>query len=554
MMRIFLSIFSRIGILFVLASGAYWAASSLMYSLNDYRSPLSDAPPKPGEPLREPGAPPVTRRVVIVLIDALRVDTASDRQVMPFLDELRQQSAWATMHSQPPSYSESSYTVLLTGAWPDISDGHTINAEYDDIRMFTQEDLFSAAHRAGLKTAISGYYWFEKLVPQNAVDFSFYTPGDDAAADRQVVSAALPWLATGDAQLVLVHLDQVDHAGHYEGGPRDPRWDTAARRTDDLLREIATEIDLRQDTLLVVSDHGQIDPGGHGGPEAVVLSEPFVLAGAGVRPGHYAGINMVDVAPTLAALLGASLPASSQGQVRSEMLFLPEDLLSKLPAAIEKQQSQLSRLYMEQIGSRVQIESGEDVIAAHQAAMQAVRQTRLVKERLLRLPVVLIAATLPLIWLLRKPRKEIAWLVAGSFVYLLVFNLKYILVDKKTYSLSSVVSQDELILQSVITAALAILVTWFIYFLGQRLFRQTPAQAVVLSLDLILGVIYLLFLVYLVNYAWNGALVTWRLPDFLTSFLGFFSALQILFVAIAGLLLTGLSGGISWVAGRQKNR
>ena len=199
---------------------------------------------------------------------------------MPFLNQLRQNAAWATMHSQTPSYSSPGYTVLLTGAWPQIHDGPALNLEYEEIPTWTQDNLFSAAHRAGLKTAISAFNWFEKLVPQNAVDASFYTAGEDQHADRQVVDAALPWFQSGDYQLILIHLDQVDYAGHHEGGPIGEGWRAAANRADQLLQEIAAQLDLTQDTLLVLSDHGQIDRGGHGGQDPITLVEPFVLAGA----------------------------------------------------------------------------------------------------------------------------------------------------------------------------------------------------------------------------------------------------------------------------------
>ncbi len=209
------------------AGGTVWAAR-LMESLGAYRSPLHATAPESG------GATgtPLARRVVIVLVDGLREDTARRAEVMPFLDELRRSGAWATMHSRPPSYSAPSYTTLFTGAWPDISDGPALNVDYEQIPAWTQDDLFSAAHRAGLRTAVSGYYWFERLIPQASVDVGFYTAGEDHAADRTVVDAALQWLRTGDAHLVLVHLDQVDYAGHHEGGPRDPRWDQAAGRVD----------------------------------------------------------------------------------------------------------------------------------------------------------------------------------------------------------------------------------------------------------------------------------------------------------------------------------
>ena len=184
---------------------------------------------------------------------------------MPFLNSLRNQGASAKMHSQPPSYSEPGYTTLLTGAWPEINDGPAVNLDYADIPTFTQDNIFSAVHRLGLHTAISGYNWFEKLVPQSAVDASFYTAGEDAAADQAVMHAALPMLS-GNYQLVLIHLDQVDYAGHHQGGPLDPRWNAAAKRADALLQQIVSAMDLKQDTVIVVSDHGQIDQGRPWGP------------------------------------------------------------------------------------------------------------------------------------------------------------------------------------------------------------------------------------------------------------------------------------------------
>src|SRR5512136_2847535 len=83
-------------------------------TMKKHLSLLHDAPPAPGAPL---GAP-LTRRVVFVLIDALREDTSLKPDVMPFLNELRGRSAAATIHSRPPSYSQPGYSTLLTGAWP----------------------------------------------------------------------------------------------------------------------------------------------------------------------------------------------------------------------------------------------------------------------------------------------------------------------------------------------------------------------------------------------------------------------------------------------------
>jgi hypothetical protein len=535
----------------LVAAAAYLWTSRLMESLTAYRSPLHATPPAP----RQATGSPLSRRVVIVLIDALREDTSLRADVMPFLDELRARGAWTSMHSRPPSYSEPGYTTLFTGAWPDISDSPTLNADYAQIPAWTQDDLFSVVHRVGLRTAVSGYYWFEKLIPQSSVDASFYTPGEDRAADRAVVDAALPWLRAGDSQLVLVHLDQVDWAGHHEGGPRDPRWDQAARRADDLLREIAATLDLSRDTLLVVSDHGQIDGGGHGGQDAIVLREPFVLTGAGVRPGRYGDVQMVDVAPTIAAMLGAGIPASSQGHVHTEMLELPSGREAAIWDALKVQQSGLAAAYGTAIGREVADAPSDDPVAATQAAMAAARAARLNAERLPRAILALVLALVPAAFLVRRRGRTVAWLLVGALAYVVLFHLRYAVLGGWGYSLSSVTGETDLILTVGGGVLLALPVAWLCVALALGIFRRQdggPRRAAEITLGLALVIVYLLALPVLLSYAANGLLVTWTLPSFAIVFAGFLSALQALFVALGGLVLAGVAAGAAWVIGRGR--
>ena len=100
------------GCLVVALVGYFWA-TGLIASVYHYRSALRSNPPAAAAPL----GTALSHQVVIVLIDALRYDTSVNSNVMPFLNTLRNQSASAKMHSQPPSYSEPGYTTILTGAW-----------------------------------------------------------------------------------------------------------------------------------------------------------------------------------------------------------------------------------------------------------------------------------------------------------------------------------------------------------------------------------------------------------------------------------------------------
>lgn len=536
----------------LVAAGAYFWVNGLMNSLYAYRSLLSDNPPAPAEPFSWADENPMTRRVVFILVDALRDDTSHNSDVMPYLNELRAQGAWATSHSRPPSYSAPGYSVLNIGAWPALSDGPALNLEYDEIPAWTQDNLFSASHRAGLKTAISAYNWFEKLIPQADVDASFYTVGEDDAADRAVVDAAIPWLASDDYQLIFVHLDQVDYAGHHEGGPQDPRWDAAATRVDNYIREIVSLVDLGQDTVFITSDHGQIDAGGHGGQDAIVLIEPFVLVGAGVQSGEYPDTQMVDIAPTLAVLLGANIPATSQGHVLTDMLTLSLEQESIVGEALRVQQIQLHETYVAAIGAVdediLPIREDMEIVDATQFAMDAMLLTQVDNERQPRFTWFLIFAFIPAYGLFKYWNKTMAWLLGGAAAYLALFNFRYAILDGRTYSLSSVISVDDLIQFNAMTAAIALGVVWLFVMLKLGIFKKGALKAAESSILLTALTLYLLALPILWSYAINGAVVTWVLPDFASMFVGFLSLIQSLMVALIGLVLTGMAALVAWIS------
>jgi len=531
----------------LLAVGAYFWVTALMDSLYNYRSPLMAMPPQAGAPVGEP----LTGRVVIVLIDALREDTSLDAEVMPFLNGLREQAAWATMSSRPPSFSAPGWITILTGAWPDINDSQPLNPpDENSVRTFTQDDIFAAAERSGLRTAISGYAWFEGMLANSGVDAGFYIPGEDNAADQDVVDAALPWLSE-NFQLVLVHIDQVDYAGHHEGGPRDPNWDAAANRSDALLAEIVNILDMEQDTVIVLSDHGQIDRGGHGGNESVVMTEPFVMAGKGIIPGKYLEIEMVDVAPTVAVLLGTNIPASNQGRPLIEMLEIDTAAVDAIQSALASQQADLYEAFTTAIGQEAEPIESETIVSATQLAMENLRQGKLARERVWRNLVAVFITVIPAYLLFLRKEKKALWFLAGTAIYLLLFLGRYILIDNRTLSLSSLESQTWLITYSAVTSALALAVAWLVSMLGLRAFRLGPREAARQALGFVWFTLYVLAIPILLSFAVNGYRVTWTLPEFTTQFLGFFATVQGLFVAVVGLLLVGISALATRVVKKQ---
>ncbi len=521
----------------LLAVGAYFWVTGMLSALETYRSPLQNSAPAPGAALGEP----LTRQVVIVLMDALRDDTSNDATVMPVLNELRQVGAYARMNSRPPSFSAPGWTTLLTGAWPDINDSQVFNPpDENTVRAFTQDDLFASAQRANLRTAVFGYSWFEGMLVNSGVDDAFYTTGEDNVADEQVVAEALSRLG-GDFQLVLIHIDQIDYAGHHEGGPRDPNWNAAAARADALLGKIVEKMDLAQDTLIVLADHGQIDEGGHGGNEPVTLVEPFVGVGVGILPGEYHEIEMVDVAPSLAVLLGTNIPASSQGRPLLEMLDISPEAAGMILDSVRLQQESLLAAYAQAIGQPVGAVASEAAVAGTQLALEQARMTRLAQERVVRNVIALFFALIPGYMLILRKERKAFWMLGGALAYLAIFNLRYAILDQHRYGLSWIPGMGEFITYMAVTSGVAVVLGWLLSMFGLRAFHKGMRTAAGLALGSIWFIIYLLAIPALLNFAVNGVLPSWTLPEFSVQYLGFFALAQVLFVAVIGLLLVGLS-------------
>ncbi len=295
-----------------------------------------------------------------------------------------------------------------------------------------------------------------------------------------------------------------------------------------------------------------MDAGGHGGGEQVVLTEPFVLVGAGIRPGEYGTVQMVDIAPTLAAILGLSLPASTQGQVRTEMLELTPQSLEAIETAQVQQQAELAVAYVVAIGSGLPVVDEGNIVFEPQQKMEDARQEQVNAQRLPRLLFAGVLALIPVAWLGWRWKKGNGWLLIGAGVYHLVFNLWYAVVNGKGYTFSYVIGPMELVMDGLLIALLAFGIGWLAATLGARIFQLGRRKAAEFSFALALVVLYTLALPILLSYAWDGLYVGRFLPGFTRSFVALLSMVQGLAVGVWALLFAGAAAGIAALRGRKR--
>jgi hypothetical protein len=164
-------------------------------------------------------------------------------------------------------------------------------------------------------------------------------PDDPAEDDAMVLEALREALESHQPRLALVNLHKVDRAGHYGEAPDYPdRVRAIDEPLVDLWRWIGRQRAYRDDTwLMLVADHGRhldadTDPPWrhHGCACNSCRRVPFLLLGPGVAEGQDLDVPMqlTDLAPTAAALLGLELPWAS-GLVQEGLLERPTGVPSR---------------------------------------------------------------------------------------------------------------------------------------------------------------------------------------------------------------------------------
>jgi hypothetical protein len=158
-----------------------------------------------------------------------------------------------------------------------------------------------------------------------------------------------------------------------------------------------------------------------------------------------------------------------------------------------------------------------------------------------RIPLALIAWLIPLVLFTVWRGRTLAWATGGAFLYLVLFNLRYALLDQYAYSFSAIASPTGMALYIVGTALLALILAWLVALAGAGSFGQGARRAAEMTLALAAVILYLLSLPVAWSLALNGLTAAWILPDFASLFLAVLSAVQMVVVGLVGLVLAGLA-------------
>lgn len=123
-----------------------------------------------------------------------------------------------------------------------------------------------------------------------------------------------------DARLVFVHILRVDTAGHKHGHD-SPEYRATAVEADVILGSL---VDAAPDARwFVLSDHGHLSGGGHGGQERTIRQVAGCIAGPGIAPARGQLVHVVDVARAIADSVGVTLDPASRARPMALALAAP---------------------------------------------------------------------------------------------------------------------------------------------------------------------------------------------------------------------------------------
>jgi predicted AlkP superfamily pyrophosphatase or phosphodiesterase len=207
------------------------------------------------------------------------------------------------------------WSSIATGVWPDKHGVVDNGFESPQFQKFPDFLSRATTARPGLTT--SAFFSWAALAEHGAfgpaIDHRFVLDGYAvgwAAADKQVAEAAERHLAEEDPDATFVYLGDTDEVAH-DLGPHCPEYAAALQAQDAYLGRLLDAVRARPSypgerwTVLVTTDHGHVDEGGHGGTSDEERTV-FVIAGRlgedlGGRP--LAAPRLVDVGPTALAAL-----------------------------------------------------------------------------------------------------------------------------------------------------------------------------------------------------------------------------------------------------------
>ncbi|XP_058837935.1 GPI ethanolamine phosphate transferase 2 isoform X3 [Topomyia yanbarensis] len=268
-------------------------------------------------------------RAVLMVIDALRTDFVMQPQNMPFLNELLANGTACQYKVQvhPPTVTMPRIKAMTSGAIPSFLDVIlNLGSPECDVDTF----LYQLVHQHQRIVFYGDNTWtsmFPALFHRTGENVDSLYVNDFYEGDRNITKHMHSEFNNYDWKLMILHFLGLDHIGHVEG-PFSNKVPTKLQEMDNVIRNIFeamyTQVTKNRkfhtkSLMVITGDHGMRDSGGHGGSTYAETHVPLLIIGNSCSKSDQLYLQ-IDVAPTIAALMGVAIPYSSIGSLVEPVL------------------------------------------------------------------------------------------------------------------------------------------------------------------------------------------------------------------------------------------
>ena len=315
----------------------------------------------------------LTNRLIIVMIDGLRETIAFDPEVMPYMNQLKEQGVYGFGVTPPITLTALGQLTFGTGMTPSMA--RTI--QNFDAEPHEDESVFQFMKESGLKIAIVADSTWCQLYGKYA-EFTLGYPdaglySDDighlTVHDIEIIETATEKIKDPSYDVIVIHIDGVDKQGHkhtarkFDSEGNLSPYSKASLQTDEVLSRLVP-LAGDQTTWIITAEHGQTEGGAHGGGEEEARISPFVAVGPGFVPRSgilgeenpkWFEFEYTSWAATISVLFGLPVPRIAETPAIMEMLNITEQ--EKAAAAVRHQHSRQRFIegFLDVTGSGVQL-------------------------------------------------------------------------------------------------------------------------------------------------------------------------------------------------------
>jgi predicted AlkP superfamily pyrophosphatase or phosphodiesterase len=253
--------------------------------------------------------------VLLCVFDGLRPDAIAATPT-PVIDALMSRGRWTlAARTVLPSVTLPCHMSLFHSVDPGRH-GIVTNTWTPQVRPVP--GLFDVAHRAGIRTG--AYYNWEELRDlwrPGALDVArFWRDCRSLAGDRRVAEDAARSIPADGAELAFLYFGFPDECAHRHGW-MSTAYLEAVSNADASLGEVVAALG-EGSTVIVTADHGGHERS-HGSDLPEDMTIPLVIAPSGgealAETGKMQGaVSIMDVAPTIARILGVPAPEEWEGR------------------------------------------------------------------------------------------------------------------------------------------------------------------------------------------------------------------------------------------------